>query len=168
MQPIAAAAPRILTDICARPARASYDEGMTTLVGCVWDFLRDHSLLITYCDDASTSEQWIEYVKALRILKGRDAKLLIYAAAVPPREVLADIASVARGEHWTVSLISPSVAVRFAASTFSLVVRGFRFFTPDSLSAALGHLGCDDALTRRALGMLATMRGREGSLSPQR
>jgi hypothetical protein len=141
---------------------------MPSSVGCVWELLREDALFITYCDDAATPEQWHEYVKFMRGFKGRcSIHFLVYAEAVPPREVLAEIAGVARGEPWTVALISPSLAVRFAASAFALVIKGFRFFSPDSVDAALTHLGCDAARKQRAFQVLARMRGREISLSPR-
>jgi hypothetical protein len=165
--PPAAMPPPIACSPCTRRARGSYHAGMTSPVGCVWEFLRDHSLFITYCDDAATPEQWMAYLEALRGLKGRQSRLLIYAEAVPPREVLADIASIARGEPWNVALISRSLAVRFAASTFALVVKGFRFFTPDAVGPAIEQLGCDDAQTLRAISALARMRGAGDPLSSQ-
>jgi hypothetical protein len=140
---------------------------MSNLVGCVWELLSEESLLVTYCDEATTLDQWRRYTKAMREFKGRGStRFLIYAGVVPPREVLADIASVARGETWTVALISPLISVRFAASTFAFVVKGFRFFAPDRVADALAHLSCDEAEKQRAFQSLARMRGREISVSP--
>lgn len=132
------------------------------LVGCAWELCED-SLFVTYCDEAATPEKWHAYMKDLRALKGRAVRLLIYAEAVPPREVLTEIAGVARGEPWIVALISPSVAVRFAASTFAFVVKGFRFFPPDSVAAALAHLSADDAQRQRASRVLKRLRRAEPS-----
>jgi hypothetical protein len=140
---------------------------MTPLVGCVWEVLDEGSLLVTYCDEAATIEQWRAYVRLMRDFKGRGGvRFLVYAAAVPSREALGDISSMARGEGWTVALISPSVAVRFAAATFAFVVKGFRFFPPDNVAGALAHLGCNDVQVKQALSALARMRGKDISLSP--
>jgi hypothetical protein len=140
---------------------------MTTARGCVWEMLGNDSLVITYCDDAGTTEQWNAYIRMMHGLNKRGARYLIYCAAVPARDVLSQLAIAARGQPWQVALVSPSTAVRFAASTFSLVVRSFRFFTPDSLREALQHLQCDEAeqdLVRRSLSRL---RGVEISVPPK-
>src|SRR3978361_65736 len=91
---------------CVGPSRGRYHSVMPSSVGCVWELLREDALFITYCDDAATPEQWHEDVKVMRGFKGRfSIHFLVYAEAVPPREVLAEIAGVARGEPWTVALI---------------------------------------------------------------
>ncbi|HET8935292.1 MAG TPA: hypothetical protein VFN67_17710 [Polyangiales bacterium] len=132
---------------------------MANSVGCVWEVLTD-SLVVTYSGEGATPEQWISYLEMIRAAKGRGVtRFLIYADVSPPTSVLADIASVARGEPWQVSLISPSTAVRFAASTFSFVTKGFRFFVPEKVPEALAHLGCDVELQKRGLAVLERLRG---------
>jgi hypothetical protein len=138
-----------------------------TARGCVWEVLSQKSLFVTYCDDASTSEQWRGYVRMMHGMKGRSARYLVYAVAAPPAEVLTQIASAARGEPWQVALLSPTTAVRFAASTFSMIVRGFRFFTPDRMREALLHLQCGDAEQEEARRALARCRGLEVSIPPK-
>lgn len=136
---------------------------MANPVGCVWEVLGD-SLVVTYCGEGATPEQWLAYMKMIRTAKDRGmTRFLIYADVSPPSSVLADIASVARGQPWQVSLISPSTAVRFAASTFSFVTKGFRFFVPDKVAEALAHLGCDAELQRRGLEVLDRLRGAAAS-----
>lgn len=135
--------------------------------GCVWELLSNESLIVTYCDDASTSEQWSVYLRMMHGMKGRAVRYLVYAAASPPAEVLSQIAGAARGQPWHVSLISPSTAVRFAASTFSMIVRGFRFFAPDRMREALLHLQCSDAEQAEARRALARCRGLEVSVPPK-
>ncbi|HTU60943.1 MAG TPA: hypothetical protein VMF89_20965, partial [Polyangiales bacterium] len=122
---------------------------------------------ISYCDDASTLEQWSGYLRMMHSMKGRSARHLVYAAASPPAEVLTQIAGAARGQPWTVALLSPSTAVRFAASTFAMIVRGFRFFPPDRMREALLHLQCDEAEQAEARRALARCRGIEASIPPK-
>lgn len=132
---------------------------MAKPIGVVWEILSD-SLVVTYSGEGATAEQWQDYMTMIRGARDRGVtRFLIYADVSPPTSVLADIASVARGQPWQVSLISPSTAVRFAASTFSFVIKGFRFFVPENVADALAHLGCDVALQRRGRELLDRMRG---------
>jgi hypothetical protein len=140
---------------------------MMTARGCVWEGLARDSLIVTYCDDSASSQQWSAYLRMMHGLKGRSIRHLIYCASAPPAEVLGQLANVARGQPWQVALMSPSTAVRFAASTFSMIVRGFRFFTPDRLREALLHLQCDEPEQEQARRALARCRGVELSLPPK-
>lgn len=124
-------------------------------------------MIVTYCDDTAAPERWDAYLRVLQDRRGQSTRHLIYCAAAPPSDVLGRIANAARGQPWTVSLISPSTAVRFAASTFSMIIRGFRFFAPDRLRDALLHLHCDDAEQEQARRALARCRGVELSLPPR-
>lgn len=134
--------------------------------GCVWEVLSRESLIVTYCDDTASPAQWSAYLRMMHGLKGRGVRHLIYCVAAPAPEILTQIASVARGQPWQVSLISPSTAVRFAGSTFSMIVRGFRFFTPDRIHDALQHLQCNAAEQEVAQRALARCRGVETSIAP--
>jgi hypothetical protein len=141
--------------------------GVMTARGCVWEVLSNESLIVTYCDDAATSAQWSGYLRMMHGVKGRATRYLVYAAAAPPAEVLTQIAGAARGQPWQVSLLSPSTAVRFAASTFSMIVRGFKFFVPERMRDALQHLQCSDAEQEEARRALARCRGLELSVPPK-
>ena len=135
--------------------------------GCVWEVIAKDTLIVTYCDDAASPEQWSAYLRMMHAMKGRGVRYLIYCAAAPSREILTQLASIARGQPWQVSLTSPSTAVRFAASTFAMIVRGFRFFTPDRMREALQHLQCDEAEQHEARRALARCRGMEASIPPK-
>lgn len=139
---------------------------MTPARGCVWEVLAS-SLIVTYCDDTANPEQWSGYLRMMQGQKGLGARYLIYCAAAPPSDVLGKLANTARGEPWTVALISPSTAVRFAASTFSMIIRGFRFFAPDRVREAMQHLRCTEAEQEQARRALARCRGMELSLPPR-
>ena len=129
--------------------------------GCVWEVLSGDSLIVTYYESGATAEQWSAYGRMMQTVRGRAARYLIYCASVPPPDVLAQLASAARGQPWQVALISPSTAVRFAASTFAMIVRGFRFFPPEDLERALEHLQCDKAEQQRARSALLRCQGIE-------
>jgi hypothetical protein len=101
-------------------------------------------------------------------MRGRStARFLVYVGVVPSREVLGNLASTARGQPWHVALLSPSTAVRFAATTFALMVKGFRFFTPERLKDALVHLHCDEGEQQRVMKSLERVRGSDTSLLPR-
>jgi hypothetical protein len=134
--------------------------------GCVWESLSGGSLIVTYYDDNVTPEQWSAYMRLMQALKGRESRHLIYVVAAPPREFLSQITTVARGQPWQVALLSSSTAVRFAASTFSLIVRGFRFFPPDRIGDALKHLQCTVTEQDEARKALIRCRGMELSVPP--
>jgi hypothetical protein len=140
---------------------------MTKARGCVWEVLSNDSLIVTYCDHAATTEQWSAYIRMMHGLRGRGARHLIYCSVAPPADVLGRIANAARGQPWQVALISPSTAVRFAASTFSMIVRGFRFFSPDRVRDAIQHLQCDEADEEQARRALARCRGIDVSIPPK-
>lgn len=123
-------------------------------------------MIVTYCDDTSKPEQWRIYLRMLQTMQGRTTRHLIYCVAAPPPDVLSQIAGVARGQPWRVALLSPSTAVRFAASTFSMIARGFRFFTPERMAEALEHLHCTEAEKEAARRSLARCRGVELSTPP--
>jgi hypothetical protein len=112
--------------------------------GLVWEALHAEQILVSYFDADGSDEEWRSYLALLKGLSpDRCARLLVYAETPPARRHIDGIVEVVRGKQLRVSLVSPSTAVRFVASTFALIVRGFRFFPPEQLSAALLHIGCD-------------------------
>lgn len=146
----------------------TYHASMETRRGCVWEVLGNGSLVVTYCDDLVEPAQWDAYLMMIQERRGRSSvRFLIYSLVTPPREVLSRLAGAVRGQPWQVALLSPSTAVRFAASTFSLIVKGFRFFPPERLDDALAHVCCEGAELEQARAALARMRGDPGSVRPQ-
>ena len=129
--------------------------------GFVWEVLREERLLVSYSDGPGSDKQWLDYLATLNRLPSeasRPLRILAYAADAPPRVGLEGIMSAARGKSWRVALISPSTGVRFAASTFSFVIKTLRFFAPNELPAAFDHLGCDQVERQKASEALARLR----------
>jgi hypothetical protein len=130
--------------------------------GFVWEVLREERMLVSYSDSTGSDQQWLEYIGTLSRLPSevsRPLRILAYAAEAPPRTALEGIMSAARGKSWRVAVISPSTGVRFVASTFSFVIKTFRFFAPNELPAAFDHLGCDQGARSKADEVLARLRG---------
>lgn len=129
--------------------------------GFVWEVLREERIVVSFSDGPGSDAQWQAYIASLNRLQAEDAKtlrILAYAADAPPRAALEGIMNAARGKAWRVALISPSTAVRFAASTFSFVIRTLRFFAPDELATAFEHLRCDEGERRKVGEALARLR----------
>lgn len=129
--------------------------------GFVWEVLREERIVVSFADGPGSDKQWQDYIITLNRLQADDARplrILAYAADAPPRAALDGLMSAARGKSWRVALLSPSTAVRFAASTFSFVIRTLRFFAPNELVAAYDHLGCDEGERRKAGDALARLR----------
>lgn len=85
-------------------------------------------------------------------------RLLLYALEQLPLSAIESMQQVMRGRRWRVAFVSPSIAVRFVASTFALTVRDVRFFSPDALPAALRHLECTGQEEQLVLAALERLR----------
>ncbi|MET0391454.1 MAG: hypothetical protein ABW321_36100, partial [Polyangiales bacterium] len=112
----------------------------------VWELLREEKIIVSNYDAGGTDAQWHEYIALMGTFKAEEPwRFLVYAEQAPPRFAIEGIAAIARGKRWLVSLLSGSLATRFVATTFSLVMTHFRFFPHDALPNALDHLGCTPA-----------------------
>jgi hypothetical protein len=112
-------------------------------LGLVWEVLREDAIVVVYYGDHASDATWQSYYAMLESFGPSDTpRFLGYAESAPPRAVLETLVVLLRGKQWKASLVSPSSAMRFAASTFALIIRNFRFFPPEDLTGALDHLGC--------------------------
>jgi hypothetical protein len=133
--------------------------------GLVWEVMRPELLVISFYDELGTEAQWQGYVEMMKGWKvGESPRFFVYCVGAPAISELEGLVSVVRGKHWQVALVSPSTPVRFLASTFSLIVRGFRFFPPEQLTAAIQHLGSDRAEELKLRQVLQRLAGPESSL----
>ncbi|HET8935877.1 MAG TPA: hypothetical protein VFN67_20660 [Polyangiales bacterium] len=111
--------------------------------GILWETLRERALFVAYYDGPNPAERWESFVAALGQNQNElNPRALVYALEQPPLTAIESMQHVMRGRRWRVAFVSPSIAVRFVASTFALTVRDVRFFSPDALPAALKHLEC--------------------------
>ena len=116
--------------------------------------------MVSYYDGEGVPDRWDECVRLLNELRGQPhTRFLVYQLQQPPLPVVTRLAEAVRGERWRVAMVSPSAAMRFVASSFSLIVKDVRFFAPEALDAALNHLKCSPAEKSRVNACLERLRG---------
>jgi hypothetical protein len=127
--------------------------------GILWETLRERALFVAYYDGPNPAERWEMFVAALGQNHSElQPRSLLYALEQPPLTAIEAMQQVMRGRRWRVAFVSPSIAVRFVASTFALTVRDVRFFSPDALPAALRHLECSGQEEQQVLAALERLR----------
>lgn len=127
--------------------------------GILWETLRERALFVAYYDGPNPAERWESFVVALGQNHSElNPRLLVYALEQPPLTAIEAMQQLMRGKRWRVAFVSPSIAVRFVASTFALTVRDVRFFSPDALPGALKHLECSGQEEQQVLSALERLR----------
>jgi hypothetical protein len=127
--------------------------------GILWETLKERALFVAYYDGPNPGERWEMFVAALgQSQLEANPRSLVYALEQPPLTAIESMQQVMRGRRWRVAFVSPSIAVRFVASTFALTVRDVRFFSPDALPAALKHLSCNPQEEQQVLAALERLR----------
>jgi hypothetical protein len=87
--------------------------------------------------------EWQAHLDFLRRIADVEHRVLLYGGRQPSSSQLDEIKQATRGKAKPkVALLSPSTALRFVASMFTLLNRNYRFFAPSEFQAALAHLGC--------------------------
>ena len=115
--------------------------------------------MVSYYDGEYGPDRWETVAQLLQELRSqRHTRFLVYQQQQPPLSVLKRLTDAVRGGHWRVAMVSPSAAMRFVASSFSLIVKDVRFFAPEALDAALDHLHCSSAEKRRVGACLERLR----------
>jgi hypothetical protein len=105
-------------------------------------------------------DRWDDCVRLLNELRRQPhTRFLVYQQQQPPLSAVTRLTEAVRGGRWRVSMVSPSAAMRFVASSFSLIVKDVRFFAPEALDAALNHLNCTAAEKGRVTACLERLRG---------
>jgi hypothetical protein len=127
--------------------------------GLVWEILQPEQLMVSYYDGETGADRWDTVAQLLTELRSqRHTRFLVYQQQQPPLSVLTHLTDAVRGAHWRVAMVSPSAAMRFVASSFSLIVKDVRFFAPEALDAALDHLNCSGAERQRVDACLRRLR----------
>jgi hypothetical protein len=122
--------------------------------------LQPELLMVSYYDGPGASDRWEACAQALSELRSKpEARFLVYQLEQPPMTAVQRLIDVVRGCRWRVAMVSPSVSMRFVASSFSLVVKNVRFFAPEALDAALTHLDCTPAEKVTVRACLSRLRG---------
>ena len=113
--------------------------------------LEPEQIMVSYYDGEGEQSRWDACAQLVQELRDQpQTRFLVYQQEQPPLNVVRRMVEVVRGGKWRVSMVSPSASMRFVASSFSLVVKDVRFFSPETLNAALDHLKCSPAEKRRA------------------
>jgi hypothetical protein len=114
--------------------------------GLRWEILDPELLMVSYYDGPGEHDRWAELAAQLRELRSKPhARFLVCQGEQPPLTEVQRLINAVRGGRWRVAMVSPSVSMRFVASSFSLVVKNVRFFAPEQLDAAFDHLACTPA-----------------------
>jgi len=130
-----------------------------TAPGLTWEILQPEQLMVSYYDGEGVHDRWDACVRLLHDLRSQPhTRFLVYQQQQPPLSVVTRLTEAVRGGRWRVSIVSPSAAMRFVASSFSLIVKDVRFFAPEALDAALDHLNCKPAEKGRVTACLERLR----------
>jgi hypothetical protein len=110
----------------------------------VYEMLQGELILVTVQRDNATPAEWDHYLNFFETLANIKAlRMVVYVQGAAPSVANQQrIAKIVRGRDWPCALISSSIALRFVVSTFSLINRNIRYFTPTQVPAALLHIGC--------------------------
>jgi len=153
------AARRALVGICSRGMPESAP-------GLRWEVLQPEQLMVSYYDGPGVQDRWAACAQLLRELRSKpEARFLVYQLEQPPLREVQRLIEAVRGCSWRVAMVSPSVAMRFVASSFSLVAKNVRFFAPEALDAALAHMNCSVAEKLRVRACLERLRANQRSAS---
>lgn len=122
---------------------------MAVQQGFVFEYLRSARLLVSYQGSTETALEWERYLAFLGTVSRDAMRFMVYVdGAAPSPAHLQRLAGLVRGHQVTAALVSPSLALRFAVSAFTLVTRSIRYFTPEQLLDALAHIRCSEAESR--------------------
>jgi hypothetical protein len=102
---------------------------------------RECVLVVCQNDSAPSKEEWTAYLTELRRLATIEHRVLLYTEIHVTRSQQAELEDATRSQIAPrVAVISPSNAVRFVATMFTLTNRNIRFFSPVQYAGALTHL----------------------------
>lgn len=109
-----------------------------------FQWLEREKLAVIYQGSQHASQDdWQAYMAFLRGIADVEHRALVYSGCHASRSEQEDLKRATSGRATPrVALISPSTAVRFIATMFTLLNRNLRFFAPADFGAALAHLGC--------------------------
>ena len=110
--------------------------------GLVHEWLERESALVV-CQNGSvpSADEWSGYLRELRRLAPIEHRVLLYTEIHLTRQQQSELQDATRSPiEPRVAVVSPSNAVRFVASIFTLLNRNIRCFSPQHYSVALTHL----------------------------
>jgi hypothetical protein len=114
--------------------------------GMAFEMLAKEKILISYQGGRASPEEWDRYISFMKTITSTPrVRFLVWVEGSPPTAANQRRISELVQRDWPVALVSPSTAMRFVVSAFSLVNRSIRFFAPAQLSDALVHIHCTAA-----------------------
>jgi hypothetical protein len=109
----------------------------------VYEWL-EHERALVVCQNAEVPApaEWSGYLEQLRRVAHIKHRAIVYTEIHLTRPQQVEVEEATRSQTPPrVAVISPSTAVRFVASMFTLLNRDIRFFAPTQYAAAITHLG---------------------------
>lgn len=102
---------------------------------------RESALVVCQNESSPSADEWSGYLRELRRLAPVEHRVLLYTEIHLTRQQQSELEDATRSQIAPrVAVVSPSNAVRFVASIFTLLNRNIRFFSPQHYAAALAHL----------------------------
>jgi hypothetical protein len=114
-------------------------------VNLVFEWLSAERVMVMYAGPHGADDtEWDAYLQLRRNLEGTaPGRILVYSeGGRPTREQQQRLVDVEH-DQWPIAVVSPSAAVRFVVSVFSLEIPSIRLFTPEQLDEACAYLGCN-------------------------
>ena len=110
----------------------------------VFQWLEREQLAVIYQGSQRASQdEWRAYLTFLRGIADVEHRAVVYSGCHVSRSEQDELKQATSGRAKPrVALLSPSTAVRFVATMFTLLNRNLRFFAPSDFEAALAHLAC--------------------------
>jgi hypothetical protein len=132
--------------------------------GLAWEMLQPEQILVSFYGGETEDNRWDPYIAMLRALQDKTPVRCVVDVHrdQPPLARIERLLGVVHGKPWRVSMLSSSAAMRFVASSFSLVVRNVRLFAPEALDDALNHLNCSPSEKQRVSACLQRLRAPQG------
>lgn len=131
----------------------------------VFRWLEREKLIVVYQGgQAASPTEWQAYLEQLRSIANIEHRALVYSEHHVSRKEQEELKQATRGSAKPrVALISPSTAVRFVASMFTLLNRNLRFFAPSHFDEALLYLACTDREAEAVAAVYKELRAQVGS-----
>jgi hypothetical protein len=124
--------------------------------GFVFEWLKQEQVIVSVQGSDANQAEWDLYAELLQsVATVKDVRCLWYTeGARPPLQQQQRFSSIGSQQKWLVAVVSPSPALRFAVSAFSMTNPNLRYFTPPELPEAFAHMHCtpaEQSFVQRAL-----------------
>lgn len=130
-------------------------------VNLAFELVKEAGIFVLYQGAGSPDQaDWDRFVQQVRDYDG-DMRCLVFTEGWhPSRAQGMQIRNATRGKRPSVAIVSPSTAIPFVVSVFTLVNRRMRFFNADELERAFEHLRFEPKERAIVSEILARLRAR--------